>query len=361
VNEKTKWFEIKAASDQTRAQVYIFGAIVDFKWFDEDDDVTAKEFIDAVKTLGDFDLRINSPGGSVPAGNAIYNALRRHKGEVDVYVEGMALSMASVVAMAGSRVIMPANAMMMIHDPWSYAVGSAKQMRKAAETLDKFKSGLVAAYQAKTGMEPAEIERLMSEETWMTAADALEMGFADEIEEPVQMAAQFDLAHFRNVPKSLLKQAPRATGTHHRAKEKENIMDLKELQAKHPELFAQIQAAAREGMIAQADADTARTEAVAAENTRVMALVTAAVGEEPAKKISAAAAKGLTAEDLQTLGVSLAPVASGDSADEESRKQILAGLQGAAPEGLKPAAGKQGEAAERSAAAKAIAAGAGVR
>jgi len=348
------WYEIKAQAG-TRAEIFIFGVVVDWKW--DEDDVTAKEFIDAVKGLGDIDLHINSPGGSVPAGNAIYNALRRHQGDVTVYVDGMAASIASVIAMAGNRIIMPENAMLMIHDPWSYIVGNAAEMRKAADMLDKMKSGLVAAYREKSGMDESRIEQLMSDETWLTAAEAVEMGLADKIEEPIQMAACFDLTRYKNVPQALASLSPaRATGSTSRRKER--IMNLDELRDKHGDLVAQVEAQAREGMIAKAEADTARTEAVAAENTRIMDLVQAAIGEESAGKIRAAADKGLTAENLQALGVNLAvPAASGGG----DRQAILDALHNAAPTGLHTGNAQTGEAAEKQAAVSAIAAGGSVK
>ena len=351
------WYEIKAKTGTGRAEIYIFGVIVDYKW--DEEDVTAKEFIDTLKGLGDIDLHINSPGGSVAAGNAIYNAMRRHKGSIHVYIDSLAASMGSVIAMGGDKVIMPANAMLMIHDPWSYAIGNASDMRKAADTLDKFKTGMVAAYQEKSGMDASKIEQLMSEETWITAAEALEMGFADEIEEPVQIAAQFDLSRYRNVPNALTRP-PRSEANKPSVKGENHVMNLVELKQKHPDLVAQIETEARTGMIAQAAADTARTEAVSEESTRIMNLVQAAIGEEGAGKIRAAADKGLTAEDLQTLGVSLVPESSG-SADLASREAMLGAITTAAPSGLRTGNATTGEAAEAEVVTNAILAGAAGR
>lgn len=349
------WYSIQAAA-QTRAQVYIFGVVVDYKW--DEEDTSAKDFIDAIKSLGDFDLRINSPGGSVAAGTAIYNALRRHKGQVDVYVEGIAASIASVIAMAGNRLIMPSNTMLMIHDPWSYAVGTADDMRKAAEMLDKFKSGLVDAYQDKTGMDRDQIAALMADETWMTAAEAVEMGFADQTEEPLQAAARFDLTRYRNAPRNLaaILPPPSAGAKPQGVK----TMNLDTLQKDHPDLLAQIQADARQGLLAQAEADTARAEAVSAERERILALVNAAVGEQAGAKIATAVQAGLSADQLQALGVNLAPQAAADI-DEQTRAQILAAITGTAPAAVAGSAPQGGEQAERAAAAQAIAAGANAR
>lgn len=352
-----KWYEIKAQATG-RAEIYIFGVVVDYKSWDEDD-VTAMEFIRSLKGLGDIDLHINSPGGSVPAGNAIYNALRRHAGDVTVYVDGLAASIASVIAMAGNRVIMPDNAMLMIHDPWSYTVGNATEMRKAADMLDKFKVGMVAAYREKSGMDEARIEQLMGEETWITAAEAAEMGLADTIEAPLAMAACFDLSRYKNVPRALASLPPaRATGSTPQPT-KEQTMDIHALREQHPDLVAQVEAEARAGYIPQAAAETATTAAVAAENARILDLVQAAIGEEDAGKIRTAAAKGLTAEDLQGLGVSLAAQPAAAS-DEATRAALLAAITQAAPQGLQGAAAS-GEAVEQQAAVSAIAAGGSVK
>ncbi len=206
--KKDNWYEIKNQAAGP-AEVFIFGDIADTRW--DDDTTTAKDFIDAIKGLGDFTLHINSPGGSVPAGNAIYNTMRRHQGKITAYIDGLAASIASVIAMGADKVIMPANALMMIHEPWSLALGNAEDMRKEADVLDKFKDSLVAAYTEKTGMDAAKVEQLMADETWMSAGEAVEMGFADEIEAPIKAAARIDsevLARFRNVPQNLVEPKP---------------------------------------------------------------------------------------------------------------------------------------------------------
>ena len=181
-----RWYEIQnAASDE--AEILIYDVIGDSFWSDS---VSAKQFVDDLSGIsGDIHVRINSPGGDVFDGTAIYNALISHKGRVRTTVDGIAASMASVIAMAGETLTMPENAMMMIHDPWTMAVGNAAELRKTAEVLDKSKLGLVAAYQAKTGLPSDEISAIMAEETWFTGAEAVERGFADNLGEAVQIAA----------------------------------------------------------------------------------------------------------------------------------------------------------------------------
>ncbi len=165
--------------------------------------VPAKAFINELKSLGDVSdltLRLNSPGGSVFDGIAIYNALKRHPAKVTITVDGLAASIASVILCAGDEVIMPKNAMIMIHDPSAMVMGNAADMRSMADALDKMRDGLVSAYQDKTGYTPEEIIQWMAEETWFDAEEALEIGFADQLEEPVAMAATFDLSSYGRVP-----------------------------------------------------------------------------------------------------------------------------------------------------------------
>ena len=134
-------------------------------------------------------LRINSPGGSVVEGTAIYNALRRHQGGLTVHIDAMAASMASVIAMAGSPVYIADNALLMIHNPWTVSMGESKDLRKEADLLDKLKVNLRNAYVRKTGMNETDISAMMDAETWLDAVEAVALGFADAIEEGVAAAA----------------------------------------------------------------------------------------------------------------------------------------------------------------------------
>jgi ATP-dependent Clp endopeptidase proteolytic subunit ClpP len=151
----------------------------------------SKEFLsDLGKLSGQhIHLRINSPGGSVIEGTAIYNALRRHEGGLTVHIDAMAASMASVIAMAGAPVFMADNALLMIHNPWTVSMGESKDLRKEADLLDKLKVNLRNAYVRKTGMDAEEIAQMMDEETWLDAVEAVALGFADAIEEGVAAAA----------------------------------------------------------------------------------------------------------------------------------------------------------------------------
>jgi len=196
-----QWYKITAKKDS--AEIFIYEQIgADFFG----DGVAAKPFVSDLNKLNvkTIDLYINSPGGNVFDGNSIYNALRRHPSKIDVYIDGVAASIASVIAMAGDRIIMPENTLMMIHDPSAGVWGTAADMQKMIEALDRIKIGSVAAYKTHVPMEEKAISDLMAAETWMTAAEAVEKGFATEMIEPVKMAANFDAFKlFNNLPESL--------------------------------------------------------------------------------------------------------------------------------------------------------------
>ncbi|MDP2358358.1 MAG: Clp protease ClpP [Beijerinckiaceae bacterium] len=192
------WFTAKAAADSS-ADVAIYDEIG--MW-----GVSARDFRDALKELGQVEqinLSINSPGGSVFDGIAIHNMLARHKAKVTVHIDGVAASIASVIAMAGDEIVMPQNAMMMIHNPAGVVVGQSKDMRDMAEALDKIRDAIVSSYSQRTKMQRDEINALLDAETWLTADEAVEMGFADRTTEPVQMAASFDLSKFKHPPTGL--------------------------------------------------------------------------------------------------------------------------------------------------------------
>lgn len=170
--------------------------------------ITAQSVADALKPYAgarQINVRINSIGGDVFDGNTIYNLLKSHKAKVTVYVDGLAASIASVIAMAGDKIIMAENAMMMIHDPWTIAVGGADDMRKSAGVMDKIKGTLITAYAAKSGLNETEIATIMADETWYTAEEAVAMGFADEVGAEVKVDAKvFDLSKFKNTPQAIL-------------------------------------------------------------------------------------------------------------------------------------------------------------
>lgn len=176
------WYTIQAGAARGTADVDIFGDI-------GNGGVTSQQFANDLRALGDvsqINLRINSPGGAVFEGMAMYNLLKHHKARKVGTVMGLAASMGSVVAMACDELRMPSNAMMMVHLPWGIQGGNAEAMRKYAEVLEMFGSSMLEAYTAKTGKSTDEIEALLKEETWMLGAEAVALGFADVLLEPVE-------------------------------------------------------------------------------------------------------------------------------------------------------------------------------
>jgi ATP-dependent Clp endopeptidase proteolytic subunit ClpP len=194
------WYAMRALSSGS-ASIDLYGDIGGWG-------VTASEFRRDLKELGNvssLDVHINSCGGSVTEGLAIYNTLKQHAASVTVYIDGLAASMASVIAMAANKIVMPANALMMIHNPWGWASGDAEDIRKYAGVLDKMKTSMLAAY-SRSGMSNEEIASVMDEETWYTGQEAIEAGFADELGEDVEINAHYNpeqLTKFVNAPSAL--------------------------------------------------------------------------------------------------------------------------------------------------------------
>ncbi len=202
-----KFWAFKALGDKT-AELTLYGEISNETWWG--DEVTPKQFKEELDSLGEIEnlnVFINSPGGDVFAGQAIYSMLKRHPANVIVFVDGLAASIASLVAMAGDKVIMPKNAMMMIHSPWTLAIGNAQDFRKVADDLDKIEESIIVAYESRCSLSRDEIIALLDAETWLSADDCLELGFADETEEAKQIAACLTkemLSRYKNIPKDLI-------------------------------------------------------------------------------------------------------------------------------------------------------------
>jgi ATP-dependent protease ClpP protease subunit len=198
------WFRFdNKADDPTVADIHIIDFIGD--WIDDlfkrngflDLGTTAREFADLLAKLPDsvntIRVHINSPGGDVMAGVNIANALRDQQASkgrtVETYIDGIAASIASVIAMAGSKVFIADNALVMVHNPWSVAIGEAKDMRKSADVLDTVREQIIATYKWHTDLSDEEIVALMDAETWMTADEAIAKGFATDKVEGLKAAA----------------------------------------------------------------------------------------------------------------------------------------------------------------------------
>lgn len=205
----------------------ILGAIGNPTWWE--DNTCAADVIQYLETLGELEeinLTIKSPGGSIVEGTAIYEALKQHKAKVNVKIIGECCSIATVIAMAGDKIEMADTAYFMIHNPMSVLMGNAEELRDRAELLDKLKENIINAYIRKSQLSREEISKLMDEETFFTAEEALKNGFiTDIIKSDIRNAVNLALDNYKF--------------TNKQKKESEN-MDIKELQNKHPELFKEV-------------------------------------------------------------------------------------------------------------------------
>lgn len=176
-------------NEAKESELILEGVIASESWFE--DEVSPKMFREELaQHPGALTVRINSPGGDVSAGVAMYNMLNEHEGEVTVKVDGIAASIASLIAMAGDKIVMLPGSMMMVHKPWTIAAGNSDDMTQVVEMLEKTGESMIPIYAARTGLSKERIEDLLKAETWMTASDAVELGFADEAVEAKTSLAQ---------------------------------------------------------------------------------------------------------------------------------------------------------------------------
>lgn len=194
----------KMVSRAGKGEIYLYGQI-GASWFG--DGITAKAFADDLKKLGKvsaIDLRINSEGGDVFEGRTMYSLLAQHEAKITVYVDGLAASIASLIAMAGNEIKMAAGSFFMIHSPWTLSMGNAIDLRRTADLLDSVEGTLIDTYVARTKNDKAKVKKWLDAETWFTADEAKENKFADAVIEPVKAAASVKNAdRFRNLPAAL--------------------------------------------------------------------------------------------------------------------------------------------------------------
>lgn len=167
-------------------------------WWDRNDSKSVTDEIDGLKSSEEIHVRINSPGGSVSHGVAIYNALRAHEGKVVVHVDALAASAASLIAMAGDEIIMGLGSMMMIHNPWSMTAGDADAHRKSADMLDKHAESMAGIYADGANVSQEDALEIMAAETWYSAQDAVEAGFATSVDGDEDANALADVAKFED-------------------------------------------------------------------------------------------------------------------------------------------------------------------
>lgn len=201
--------KLKAATRQQSnfraegSELMLYGVVGSFF-----DDLEGKKVVDSLRSMsGDITIRVNSPGGDVFDGMAIANVIKEREGRTTVVVDGLCASIASVIAMAADEIVMSEGSFMMVHNPWTMAMGDADEMRHTAGVLDKIGGTMAEIYSKRTGKTVEEARLIMNAETWMTADEAVEAGFADVVSglenEEAQVAALFDLSVFNNVPEPL--------------------------------------------------------------------------------------------------------------------------------------------------------------
>lgn len=208
-------FEVVAKADASEVDIFLYDSIVSSEeqaeWWGG---VAPESFVKAVYAVEPnhtINLRVNSPGGSVFAARAMEQALRAHKGKVVVHIDGLAASAATFIAMAGDEIVMAKGAMFMIHKAWTGMWGNAEDLRKEADLLDKIDGTLAETYAEKTGKAVATMSEWMAAETWFTAQEALEAGFATSIAEAEAKALAWDLSAYDNAPKAERKTQPEPT------------------------------------------------------------------------------------------------------------------------------------------------------
>ena len=199
---------------ETTADLYFYGDIVNDSWTSEwyPEDKCPKDVKDILDSVQGKDLNIyvNSGGGSVFGGMAIYNMLKRFNGHKTVHVDGLAGSIASVIMLAGDKVVVPSTAYVMIHKPWSSAWGNADDMRKMADSLDRIQEGIINVYKEnlKEGVDIAEVEAMVNAETWLTGDQAAQY-FNIEVSDVESLNyADFDKTKYKNIPQNLIKERP---------------------------------------------------------------------------------------------------------------------------------------------------------
>ena len=180
VRDKTHFWNWDSDEASGVRTLYLDGTIADESWWD--DEITPRMFKDELMSgSGDIVVWVNSPGGDCVAASQIYAMLMDYTGNVTVKIDGLAASAASVIAMAGTEVLMAPTALMMIHNPLTVAIGDTEEMQKAIAMLDEVKESIINAYEIKTGQSRAKISHMMDSETYMNANKAVELGFADGI------------------------------------------------------------------------------------------------------------------------------------------------------------------------------------
>jgi len=194
------WYNISGKASDGVVDIYIFDEIGAYG-------LNAQSFIDEIKPYKNspLNIHINCVGGDVFDGMAIYNIIKKRTAKTTAYIEGIAASMGSVIALAADNVVMAENSLFMIHNAWGGAMGEAKEMKKTAKLLDKISGEIADIYVKKTKLPYNKVEEMMDEETWLNAEEAYELGFVDSISDAIKVAAKYDVSKFKNITNKEIK------------------------------------------------------------------------------------------------------------------------------------------------------------
>jgi ATP-dependent Clp protease protease subunit len=313
------------AKGNDTAEILVYDQIGANSWTGEG--LTAKAFAEKLSSMGklkNIHVRINSPGGSVFDGTAIYNTLKNNPAKVTTIIDGAALSVASIIAMAGDEIRMAKNGYLMIHDPSGVARGGAGEMRKMAEMLDTVKASLVTTYAERSKQSPEKVAEMMTAETWMTAAEAKDLGFVDSVTESLAVAASFDAANFANAPEgfmSLVNSKPIP-----KQEQKTMSDENKTVAATSAEIRAACEGASSDFILNQIEAGATLAQAITA-HAKVLSAKLKSETELHAKQIAdAKAAHDKEIADLKAAQAKpgVKPVASGGQVEGEDSDPITA-------------------------------------
>jgi ATP-dependent protease ClpP protease subunit len=341
-----KFWNFVAAAGEKPAELILYGDISSYSWWG--DEVTPAEFNKELCALGDISeivVRINSGGGDVFAANAIYTRLKDHKAKITVKIDGWAASAATIIAMAGDVIMIPASGVFMIHKPMYGIYGwyNEDEFNKMSDELAVIKNSMINAYALKTGIDKEEIAALMTAETWYTGEEAVAAGFCDEVmfAEVQALAIAASAKSYKNPPKALLNLP--AGGVANKITKGDKSMDIRtveDLKAAYPELVAQVESAA-------ADA------AAKAERERIKAIEDCAPAGFEEAVAKAKFTEPVTAEALAVKILAQQKAQGGQYLEDRAKDIAASGIEGVKPEGSEQGSGAASTPSEKIAKAKA--------
>lgn len=229
---KNKFMQIKNQTE-TSADLYFYGDIVSSEWGKWEDTDTAPEdirnYLGQVNDVQNLNIYVNSGGGSVFAGLSIYNMLKRHKANKTVYVDGLAASISSVIAMAGDKIVIPSNAFLMIHKPWNMVAGNSNDLRKTADDLDRIEEGILNVYadNLKEGVDIETIKQMVNDETWLNGNEASKYFNIEVVEENSAVACVSEFFNeYHKLPKAFKEETQTNEEIHNQTEIDELLMEL---------------------------------------------------------------------------------------------------------------------------------------